>query len=225
MKKQIVLFLAICLCILSAIALVSCDSVDDAEKTSSAAAKDDGEADGENGDGSVTESGSDDSASSMEDAWNAAIQMSLFDNVTYSHRVNFLEGYSPEEMPVVDEMKFAQGQMTENGVLEEDAEMVSRSKTALLGSVVGMLKDYDRFRYDEETDSFSSTGEIVYTVQVAGIEATVTASDVQVFFDGDMHLSKVVCHMIQEASDGANSIRFVLDVEFLFTDYGTTVIE
>lgn len=234
MKKLLSLLLVLCMCFAASTLLISCDTEDESVKSAAHEDEDEDQDEStENDENEATASvpdhqGQDDSqapSGSLEEAWNAAIQPSGFENVTFTLNATFVEGYGDPDEPIRQVMKFDGDTMSTDGHVETDAEGVPTTRMWLLGSILPMMNDFDKFTYDDATQSYSAGEELVYTATVNDCEATITASDVQVFFDSDMRIAKIVCRMIQEGTVDGESIRYVLDVEFSFTDYGTTMVE
>ena len=166
---------------------------------------------------------SDTAAEISEDEWQYAISSERFDNVTFNYGADFTEGdtlghYSGDFQLNGNDMLF-------NGSLVTDPQQITATREGMLNTAILILKDFDAFTIDPWLEYYVSTRDIVYEVTVMGYDATVTASDVAVWFDENNLVSAIKCTMTQEFEEDGVAKKHVFDVCFSFSEYGTTVVE
>lgn len=152
----------------------------------------------------------------FEDVWNLTLEMENFDNVTFRLYGEWADGEDFDELIKLD------GDTGYNGVeITTDPEIVASIKNVFVGTVLGVLDNYNNFTYDSTTNVYNSNTQIIYTVNVTGTDAIITVNNVVVTIDTNNKLATMSCDMKQEF-DG---IEFNLIVTFEFSNYGTTIIE
>ena len=100
------------------------------------------------------------------------------------------------------------------------------SRTAVMERIrtmVAVLSFYDQFTYDTASGCYRSTDDIEYGVSVDGVNATITVTSATVRFSG-ARVTEISCKMHQSAAVNGEAFECDVDVTFLFTDYGTTVV-
>lgn len=161
----------------------------------------------------------------LENAWNNALMVDNFDNITFGMHGVFLQDGNPFDFSFKldgDRGADAEGVVT-------DAATVANIRNTYINTVLCFLENFDAFEYDPEDGVFTSAGPISYelTINVGEIySATITVTDVIVFIDGNNNLASMTCVMKQEIVEegtGEES-ELNLSVTFEFSDYGTTVI-
>ncbi|MBE6694138.1 MAG: hypothetical protein E7589_05185 [Ruminococcaceae bacterium] len=162
--------------------------------------------------------------------WNAAIQISNFNNVTMTSSALFLSGNdSNTDINLTtfwldgNTVKIQEGE--DYSEVSTDAEMVSSVRTWYIDTTLAIVENFDDFTYDEELGCYAAGEPIVYNVTIEDYNATITARDALVAFDEDMHIAYIMCEMTQEFEEDGEQKTFVIEVAFTFYDYGTTVIE
>ena len=185
---------------------------------------------GESVDSQVESTGSEETSSeipdgdSAQDQWNEAIKEDKFNNVTFGYSVVFAG-----ETNVNTGLAYLDGDraaMSADGGKPEKmtAEETEALRNIYVKTVLAVLDNFTIFQYDVVTNTFVSTAEVVYNVNVMGIEAEITASNVRVWFDADNNISAVSCDMVQEFVEHGKEKTLELRAEFTFTDYGKTVV-
>ncbi|MBR2321934.1 MAG: hypothetical protein IKA57_07320 [Clostridia bacterium] len=163
--------------------------------------------------------------SDMQDAWEDATKEENFNNVTFAYSVVF-----KGETEVNTGTAYLDGDKAACIEGDGDLELMDKEETEALRNVyvktvLAVLDNFTSFTYDFVTNTFVSTAEIVYTVNVMGMEAKITANGVRVWFDGDGNVSAISCDMKHEfREDGVNK-ALEMRTEFTFTDYGKTVVD
>lgn len=160
-----------------------------------------------------------------EDKWNSIIELSSFENVTFYLDATGLEGVGSEKSVV----KIAGSRCLVDGVVE-DEDTIRDIKELFIKTSLAIVSNFNNFKYDVENDRYLAKETIIYTLDMnpeIGELSTVkiTAENVIVELDSNFNIYKITCKMTQEFKMNGYPTKFVLDVEFKFTDYGTTVIE
>ena len=178
------------------------------------------------GESASTESASEIPGSAdMQDKWDEATKEEKFNNVKFSYRVVF-SGQAEENIGTAyldgDKVAYMDG----SGDLElmgpEEAEAL---RNVYVNTVLAVLDNFASFSHDVESDTFVANNAIVYTVNVMGMEAKITATDVRVHFDGDGNVSMINCNMRQDFVEGGTAQTLEMQASFAFTDYGKVVID
>ena len=145
-----------------------------------------------------TESSEIPDSSDMQDAWDEATKEENFNNVTFSYSVVF-KGQTKVNTGTAyldgDKGAYIEGDGDLELMEEEEAEAI---RNIYVKTVLAVLDNFTSFTYDFVTNTFVSTAEIVYTVNVMGMEAKITANGVRVWFDGDGNVSAISCDMKHE---------------------------
>lgn len=160
-----------------------------------------------------------------EEKWNQVIQTANFDNITFGYKATFTSGYTDDVGPHASVFKLDGDRMSMDGETETDPETITAAKTWYIESALAIVKNFDKFTYDKVSDSYKATENIVYTVTIMGYEATITAANVSVELNADMNIAEIACTMTQAFTENGTPTTYVLDVEFTFADYGTTVVD
>ena len=115
---------------------------------------------------------------------------------------------------------------SENGSIPTlmTSEEIEAFRNIYIGTTLALLENSASFKLDNVTGRFASSEKIVYTVNVMGTEATITATDVSVAFDHDGNLFDISCNMRQDFVEDGEAKVFEMSANFTFTNYGTTVI-
>ncbi len=208
MKKLITLLLAICMCVFTLSTFVACGG--------------DG---GNNDDGNGDENPG---AGVTEDVWEDAKAEANFNNVTYSVAYEFKTpqngGSGFVEIQLVDDVAAARENGEGEFLPETDPELVASVRNLYVNTVLAIVDNFDNFTYDATNDYYKASADIVYTVDVEDMTATITAKNAIVTLNEDDGIAKIVCEMTQAFTEGGVAKTFVLDTEFTFSNYGTTVI-
>lgn len=209
MKKFLTLLLAICMCVFALSTFAACGG-------------DGGNNDGGNGDETP-------STGVTEEVWNDAKAEANFDNVTFQLNASFVD--PAEYGDSVNFIKLAGDKVAmKEGVdgeyeTTDDADIIASVKSVYVNTVLAIAEDFDKFAYDEANDCYKASADIVYTVDVEGVNATITAKNAVVTLNASSKIAKIACNMTQAFTVGGVEQTFVLDTEFIFSDYGTTVVE
>ena len=157
-----------------------------------------------------------------EEKWDSMIQLANFDNVTFFYEATFIGG-DKEGGPYGGTFKLLSDRIIANGEVDDNPETMNAVKTWYVGSALAIADNFDLFVYDKANDCYNATENIVYSVNILGYDATITAADAIVRLDADMSIAEITCKMTQEFEEDGNPKTFILDVTFRFSDYGTTV--
>ena len=154
--------------------------------------------------------------------WEAMSSVSNFDNITFITDVTFISGYSSIG-PHYNVYKLDGENASADGELM-NAEGVSALRTVYLETTLAIVENFEKFIYAETYKCYVSIENITYNITILGYEATITVKDAYVELDADKNLAKITCEMTQEFLENSVSKKYVLDVEFTFENYGTTVV-
>lgn len=155
--------------------------------------------------------------------WDAMILASKFDNVTFTSNATFISGYE-DKGPHTNVFKLNGSAGTVDGELMS-GESLTATRNMTIGTALAIVNDFDKFEYNKADDSYVSTEAIVYNVSVMNYNAKITAKNVVVELDDDMNITKIACNMTQEFEDDGVAKTYVLDITFIFSDYGNTVVD
>lgn len=199
MKKFVSFLVALCSCVALTGAFAACDEEQSKESETTV------------------------SAGITEEKWNEAIAESNFDNVTFAFSGQFIEGPKGDQDEFGYVCKISGNSATmDNEVL--DGEQVASLKSVYINTANAIVKDFDDFTYDEASETYKSKQDIVYTVTVMGMDATITAQNVSVTLDETDKIASISCKMKQNFTERGSLKEYVLDITFTYSNYGTTVI-
>lgn len=200
MKKNTSILLILAMILSLTLSLLSCDETPESENDTN----------NDTAPGQIT-----------EEQWNNAKAEAKFDNVRCDLNVKFISGYNPGEE--VTECFQIDGDLVASAdEVYDDEEMVASVKSVYIGVVTSVLDNYSLFTFDSEKEQYISEGPIVYYVHVDGIDAKITAENIVVKVNASLDIASLSCRMTQEFNDGGKDKTYVLDVEFVFSNYGTT---
>lgn len=164
-----------------------------------------------------------------EEEWNAAIQPSNFDNVTFAFSGSFLKADIDAESfdynCKIDGNNATMDDLIRGEHMQLDAEAITALKDTYINTATAIVENFDNFTYDKDSKAYKSNQDIVYTVTIAGLEATITAKAVSVTLDANLNIASIACTMIQDFVENATPKQYTLDITFTYSDYGTTVVE
>ena len=156
-----------------------------------------------------------------EEQWNNAKAEAKFDNVRCDLNIKFISEYDNREE--ITEYFQIDGDLVDvSREVTDDEEMVASVKSVYVGTVTSVLDNYSLFTFDSEKEQYISEGPIVYYVNVDGIDAKITAENIVVKVNADLDIASISFRMTQEFNDGGRDKTYVLDVNFVFSNYGTT---
>lgn len=163
--------------------------------------------------------------SDLQDKWNEATKEENFNNVKFSYVVVFTDGTEPRiGTAYLDGDKVAC--LEDNGEMKlmsaEDAEAV---RNIYVKTVLAILDNFTSFSYEIESDTVVSNTEIVYTLNVLGVEAKITADDIRVHFNEDGNISHINCNMKHDFVQDGIEKTLEMQASFTFTDYGNVVVD
>jgi hypothetical protein len=190
MKKLLSMLLIVCLLLSLGSVLVSCDEKD------------------KGGEEASTDEGSLKSLSKEE--WTAMSQSVSFDNVTFDISARIMEGMEWEEPVYHDTIKIAGDKILLEGEISTDPAEVQNVKNFYISCVTGLIENFEKFEYDEKTGLYLAKEAVSFPVSVAGMNATITATDLKIELNEAKQLAKAT---------------FIMDTVFTFSNYGTTVLE
>lgn len=239
MKRIISLLLIICLTLSLCFAFTACGKDDTASKEKNestdtgkndsdndkdeAPDADKDDADKEDDESPDADNGNTESSGMTKEKWDTLFQDEKYDNFTLSYHVTFHEGLEPG--PYTSTAKFADGKLHIDNNVTSDPEIVSSSKKLYLDCILTIAKDFSAFEYSKADECYKAKDTIVYNVFVVEYDATLTAENAVVKLDSAGNIASISCRMTQEFEEGSERIQYLLDAEFTFSDYGTTVIE
>ncbi len=162
--------------------------------------------------------------------WASSIDSALFNNVTFQYTALFTEGYSYDVGPHNGYFKLAGDNMDTNGEVTDNQDMIAVVKAWYIDTVRAIVNNFNDFEYNSSTKQYTAQKDIVFVTSiemptVTG-DTTITAKQTVVEFNEASNIAKVTCNMTQEFLDAETQTqkKYVLNVEFVFSDYGTTVI-
>ena len=160
----------------------------------------------------------------IKDKWREVITVDRFNNVKFCYSVAFA-GETKLNMGVVYFDGTQAAFSEDNGPLvlmtEEETEAL---RNVYIGTLLSVLENADNFVYEKESNVFVFTSEVVYSVNVMGIDAKITANDLIVAFDRDWNLCNISCNMRQDFVEDGEAKVLEMSAEFTFADYGVVVI-
>lgn len=160
-----------------------------------------------------------------QDKWNEAIKEDRFNNVTFGYSVVFA-GEEKVNTGIAyldgDKAAFSEDGRAPKWMTGEETEAL---RNVYIGTTLAVLENFKAFAYDVVTDTFVSTEAVMYSVDVMGIDAKITANDIRVWFGADNNITGISCHMKQDFVEGGTAKTLEMQATFTFTNYGTTVID
>lgn len=158
-----------------------------------------------------------------KDEWNNMIAESNFDNITFAYNATFISGYN-DEGPHTGLFKLDGNKLDMDGEVTTDTETITSLRSWYIASALAIVNNFDKFEYDEANDCYKAKEKVVYNVTVMEYEATITAENVLVELDDNMNIAKITCKMTQAFKEDNVDKTYVLNVDFTFSEYGTTVV-
>ena len=155
--------------------------------------------------------------------WDSMAAISNFDNVTFTTNATFLSGYS-DVVPHRTVYKLDGEKASADGQAMT-GDSVEALKTMHLKTTIAIVENFEKFAYDETKKCYASIEDIVYNVTILGYDATITVKNAYVELDTDKNLAKIKCEMTQDFVEEGTPKKYVIDAEFTFENYGTTVVE
>ena len=228
MKKSLALLFAVCVFVVIAVFMTSCDAL----KSRIPNNNDSAENDFNEGNSNLDDESNNDSTGDgdegnafsqiTEEQWNNSKDSAIFDNVRVDFVAKFISENNGDSEDLVEEDYFEiDGDLVRaSGEITSDKNLVASVKSVYAGTVTSVIENYNLFTFDSETGKYVSSGPIVYTVTVSGIEAKITAEDIVVEFDKDIHVASLTCRMTQEFVDGGRDVKYVIDTTFIYSNYG-----
>ena len=160
-----------------------------------------------------------------QDKWNEAIKEDRFNNVTFGYSVVFA-GEEKANTGIAyldgDKAAFSEDGRAPEWMTEEETEAL---RNVYIHTTLAVLENFKAFAYDVVTDTFVSTEAVMYSVNVMGIDAKITANDIRVWFGADNNITGISCNMKQDFVEGGTAKTLEMQATFTFTNYGTTVID
>lgn len=159
-----------------------------------------------------------------ENAWYNAISEDHFRNVTLSYDATFIVGY--DQGHHAGAYLLDGYEMMANGEYVDDPAMTDAVRSFYLDTVLAMMQNFDQFTYDPEFNCFVSIEDITYTVDVEPYGTVgISVNDVCITFDDTRSVYSITCNMTQSFVEDGQPNEYVLEVQFTYSDYGTTVID
>ena len=156
--------------------------------------------------------------------WGKLVKEEHYDNVTIVCDATFLSGYEYAEPENSNTFKFDGDAASIDGELA-DRQATESLKAVYHGLVQEILSKNDGFIYDKDADTYLHKDDITCAVNSMGYETDITVRNVVITLDSDGELSKIACEMDQAFVADGEQMKYVLNVEFTFSDFGTTVVE
>lgn len=164
-----------------------------------------------------------------KEKWNNIVDLASFDNVTFILDAIGLEGVDDEREIVKisgDKCLIDEEPVNDAGI--------HNIKELFIKTSLTIVKEFENFIYDKENDVYVANKTIIYdldmsisenddVIEIANVK--ITAENVKMELDDNLNIYKITCKMTQEFNDEEGPVKFVVDVTFTFTNYGTTVIE
>ncbi len=159
-----------------------------------------------------------------KEQWEEAKASANFDNVRCDFTADFISGYDAGEV-CVEYFEIDGDLVATVGEVFDDEEMVTTVKSVYIGTVTSVLDNFEDFTFDAEKGYYVASKPISYQVNILGTEATITAENTIVKINKDQKIASIACRMTQEFVEYGQQLEYVLDVEFKFSNYGTTKLE
>ncbi len=163
--------------------------------------------------------------------WNSSIDSDVFNNVTFQYTALFTEGVSSDVGPHIGCIKLAGNAMNMDGETMTDESTIMLARAFYIDIARAIVNNYDDFEYNSSTKQYLAKNDVVFvtSVEFPSTEGytTITAKQTVVEFNEASKIASITCNMTQEFLDADTQTqkRFVLNVEFIFSNYGTTVID
>ena len=156
-----------------------------------------------------------------KEVWLEMANEGVISNFTGEMSVLFIEEDNDE--PYTDLFKLDENKAIISNQPTTDPEVVDGFKSVFQTMILAVAKNYDIFEFNEEKNLYIAKDSITYKATML-YDATITMEDIQVEIDTDIHLTKLVCKMTQSFLEEGKPKILIMNTEFTFYDYGTTVI-
>lgn len=164
-----------------------------------------------------------------EEVWEDIVSTEKFENVTFEMNVQFKE----QNGEAFDGSCYYKYCLDGDRGLEIDGEtsrlvdkdVVDAIRTLFIDISLGIINNLSDFTYSVENDAFVSNKTITIDVDVMGEKATLINDNVEVDINDQNQILSIKCDMIQDFFGDDIERNLVLEVEFSFSDYGTTIVE
>ena len=157
-----------------------------------------------------------------KEVWLEMANEEVISNFTGEMSVLFIEEDSDE--PYTDLFKLDENKAIISNQPTTDPEVVDGFKSVFQTMILAVAKNYDIFEFNEEKNLYIAKDSITYKATMLQYDVTITMEDVQVEIDTDIHLTKLICKMTHSFLEGGQPKTLIMNTEFTFYDYGTTVI-
>lgn len=162
-----------------------------------------------------------------KDEWEKIVSISTFDNFSLALKVEYLTG--PSDKQIITGNIQLDGDIADvDGSICNDPLTINFMKTFYSKILFELVDNFDNFEYDLNSSIYKSAIAISFTVVNLLIEHEfiITMENVNFTLDSNYNLEKLVYKMTLEDSDERSAYgKYVMNVEMLFSDFGTTVVE
>lgn len=157
-----------------------------------------------------------------KEVWLEMANEEVISNFTGEMSVLFIEEDS--DAPYTETFKLADNKVVMADELITEPEVIDGFKSAIQTMILAIAKNYDKFEFNKTKNLYTAKDSITFKTTVLEYDATITMEDIQVEIDTDVHLTKLVCKMTHSFLEGGQPKTLIMNTEFTFYDYGTTVI-
>lgn len=157
--------------------------------------------------------------------WGELAKEEHYDNVTVAINATFISGYEYAEEETISVLKLDGDDVSVDGVYMDDRQDAESTRAVFMSVPLAVFAENESFAADEATNTYLHRGEISYAIDFMSYKADITVRNVVITLDGSNELSKITCEMDQEFTSEGEQMKYVLNVEFTYSDFGSTVVE
>ena len=157
--------------------------------------------------------------------WGELAKEEYYDNVTVVVDATFISGYEYAEEENISTLKLNGDDVSIDGVWMDDRQAAESARATFMSVPLAVFAENESFAADEATNTYLHRGEIKYAIDFMSYQADITIRNIVITLDGSNELSKITCEMDQEFTSEGEQMKYVLNVEFTYSDFGSTVVE
>ena len=200
MKKLLSILLAVCMCFSLCILFTSCDEDDPF-------------------------------AGITKEVWEEYIAESNFENVTINYVfATEAQGTQTHVVKITEDKLYRAVSMVMGDQTYEDdvtftGDEAASQRKLFIDIFLELLANRADYEYDEEKGVYKSPKPVVKNLEIEGQTITETMTNGEVKFDSKGNLVYFTCHLVESTTWEGQTHETVGNVEWHFSDFGTTVIE
>lgn len=155
--------------------------------------------------------------------WGELAKEEHYDNVTVVMNATFISGYEYAEEETITVLKLDGDDVSVDGVFMDDRQDAESARAVFMSVPLAIFAENKSFSADEATNTYLHRDEIKYAIDFMDYKADITVRNVIITLDGNNELSRIACEMDQEFASEGEQMKYVLNVEFTYSDFGSTV--